>query len=68
MNNNETHTLVLTNEELTTIFNSLTERPYKEAAPIIVTMQQQLQAEMEEKKKQFSDAEVKKHLKEEEKK
>lgn len=58
MNNNETHTLVLTNEELTTIFNSLAERPYKEAAPIIGTMQQQLQAEMEEKKKKF-EAEAK---------
>lgn len=53
MNNNEAHTLVLTNEELTVIFNSLAEQSYKDAAPIIGTMQQQLQAEMEEKKKQI---------------
>jgi hypothetical protein len=64
---NFAHTLVLTNEELTVIFNALAEQPYKDAAPIIGTMQQQLQAEMEEKKKQFSDAEVKEHLKEEKK-
>lgn len=58
MNNNEAHTLVLTNEELSVIFNSLAEQPYKDAAPIIGILQNQLQAEMEEKKKQF-EAEAK---------
>lgn len=58
MNNNEAHTLVLTNEELTVIFTALAERPYKDAAPIIGILQNQLQAEMEEKKKQF-EAEAK---------
>lgn len=53
MNNNETHTLVLTNEELTAIFNALAEQSYKTAAPIIDTMQNQLKAEFEEKKKKF---------------
>lgn len=55
MNNNETHTLVLTNEELTLIFNALAEQPYKTAAPIIDTMQNQLKAEFEEKKKKFEE-------------
>ena len=64
---NETHNLVLTNEELTVIFNSLSEQPYKDAAPIIGVLQNQLQAEMKEKQKQFSDTEVKEHLKEEKK-
>lgn len=55
MNNNETHTLVLTNEELTVIFNALAEQSYKTAAPIIDTMQNQLKAEFEEKKKKLAE-------------
>ena len=55
MNNNEAHTLVLTNEELTVIFNSLAEQPYKDSAPIIMILQNQIQAEMEEKKKKFAE-------------
>lgn len=55
MNNNETHTLVLTNEELTVIFNALAEQSYKTAAPIIYTMQNQLKAEFEEKKKKLAE-------------
>ena len=67
MENQNTHTLVLTNEELTMVFNALAELPYKSAASIIDTMQNQLKAEFEERKKQFSDTEVKEHLKEEKK-
>lgn len=55
MNNNEAHTLVLTNEELTVIFNALAELPYKDSAPIIMILQNQIQAEMEEKKKKFAE-------------
>ena len=55
MNNNEAHNLVLTNEELTAIFNALAEQPYKTAAPIIDTMQNQLKAEFEEKKKKLEE-------------
>ena len=50
---NQTNTLVLTNEELNTIFETLAELPYKKSAPVIGTMQQQLQAAFEEKKKQL---------------
>lgn len=50
---NQTNTLVFTNEELNTIFEALSELPYKRSAPIIGTMQQQLQAAFEEKKKQL---------------
>lgn len=48
---NQTNTLVFTNEELNTIFEALSELPYKRSAPIIGTMQQQLQAAFEEKKR-----------------
>lgn len=50
---NQTNTLVFTNEELNIIFEALSELPYKRSAPIIGTMQQQLQAAFEEKKKQL---------------
>ena len=56
--NNEAHTLVFTNEELSVIFNALAEQPYKDVAPIIGIIQNQLQAEAEEKKKKF-EAEAK---------
>lgn len=55
MNNNEAHTLVLTNEELTVIFNALAELPYKDAAPIIMILQNQIQAEMEERKNKLAE-------------
>ena len=55
MNNNESHTLVLTNEELSVIFNALSEQPYKNAAPIFDTMQNQLKAEFEEKKRKAEE-------------
>lgn len=63
-NENLCHKLAFTNEELSVIFEALSNLPYKSAAPIIDTMQNQLKAEFEERKKQFSDAE---HLKEEKK-
>jgi hypothetical protein len=52
---NQTNTLVFTNEELSVIFEALSNLPYKSAAPIIGTMQQQLQASFEEKKKKFEE-------------
>lgn len=52
---NQTNTLVFTNEELNTIFEALSELPYKRSAPIIGTMQQQLQAAFEEKKKKLAE-------------
>lgn len=52
---NQTNTLVFTNEELNIIFDSLSNLPYKNAAPIIGTMQQQLQAAFEEKKKKLAE-------------
>lgn len=52
---NQTNTLVFTNEELNIIFDALAELPYKRSAPIIGTMQQQLQAAFEEKKKKFEE-------------
>lgn len=55
MNNVEAHTLVLTNEELTVIFNALAEQPYKDAAPIIMILQNQIQAEMEERKNKLAE-------------
>ena len=53
--NNESHTLVFTNEELNVVFEALSELPYKKSAPIIGTMQQQLQAAFEEKKKKLEE-------------
>lgn len=53
--NNEAHTLVLTNEELSVIFEALAERPYKIAAPIIMVLQNQIQAEMEERKNKLAE-------------
>ena len=55
MNNNETHALVLTNEELGAIMDALAEKPYKISAPIIGIIQNQLQAEFEEKKKKAEE-------------
>lgn len=56
MNNNyESHTLVLTNEELSVIFDALSNLSYKSAAPIIGILQSQLQAELEEKKKKAEE-------------
>ena len=52
---NQTNTLVFTNEELNIIFEALAELPYKRSASIIGTMQQQLQAAFEEKKKKFEE-------------
>lgn len=53
--NNEAHTLVLTNEELSVIFDALSNLPYKSSAPIIMILQNQIQAEMEEKKKKLAE-------------
>lgn len=52
---NQANTLVFTNEELNIIFEALAELPYKKSAPIIGTMQQQLQAAFEEKKKKLEE-------------
>jgi hypothetical protein len=59
-NENLCHKLVFTNEELSVIFEALSNLPYKSAAPIIGTMQQQLQASFEEKKKKFEEEKEKK--------
>lgn len=53
--NNEAHTLTLTNEELGLIMDALAEKPYKISAPIIGIIQNQLQAEFEEKKKKLAE-------------
>lgn len=53
--NNEAHNLVLTNEELGVIFEALSNQQYKVAAPVIMILQNQLQAEAEEKKKKFAE-------------
>ncbi len=58
MNNNETHTLVFMNDELRVIIDALAETPYKISAPIIGTIQSQLQAGFEEKKRK-AEAEAK---------
>lgn len=59
-----TYNLIFTYDELSTIFGALQELPYKKAAPVISTIQQQIAASEAEKQKQeeFTDEEVKEHL------
>lgn len=54
-NENLCHKLAFTNEELSVVFEALSNLSYKTAAPIIDTMQNQLKAEFEEKKKKLEE-------------
>lgn len=56
---NQNFTLVFTPNELDVIFNSLQEMPYKKAAPVIETINQQIRAVYEEQQRKAQEEEAK---------